>query len=714
MKDLKDVKLYENRELSWISFNQRVLEEAKNLENPLLERAKFLSIVSSNLDEFFMVRIASLKEQVNASYDKADFAGLTPKEQLRAISQRTHTMVEEQANNYRRSLVPAMKKEGLHLLEVKEMTKEQHAFTKEYFSDVVYPVLTPMAVDSSRPFPLILNKSLNIAVLIRRDDHSEFATVQVPSVLGRYTPIPNMDDGSRAFVLLENIIMDNIERLFVGCNVMSSSPYRLTRNGDLSIDEEEASDLLVEIEKSIKKRKWGVGIRLEVEKSIESKLYKKLYKALDVHQEDVYYINGPLDLTFLMKLCFLPGFDYLRFPKFTPALPKGLLGVEDIFDAISKKDIFLSHPFESFDPVVELITKAAKDQKVLAIKQTLYRVSGDSPIVKELALAAESGKQVTVLVELKARFDEENNIAWARRLEQSGCHVIYGLVGLKTHSKVTLIVRKEAGGIKRYVHLGTGNYNDSTAKLYTDLGLFTCNELIGADVSAIFNTISGYSDPPKLNRLAMAPTGMRERFNQLIRREAKYAEEGKEAQIIAKMNSLCDQEIIEELYKASRAGVKIELIVRGICSLIPGIEDVSENITVRSIIGKYLEHSRVYCFGNNGDMEVYLSSADLMPRNLNRRVELLFPIESDEIKEQVMMLMHIQMKDVVKGKIKDNTCHYNKIDRRGKAIINSQEFCERMAHDHEMNFVEEIEREPFRPVMSEMEARKLSGEFVEE
>lgn len=714
MKDYKDVKLYENRELSWISFNQRVLEEAKNLENPLLERAKFLAIVSSNLDEFFMVRVASLKEQVNASYDKADFAGLTPKEQLKAISERTHIHVEEQANNYRRSLVPAMKKEGLHLLELKELSKEQRSFTKEYFSDVVYPVLTPMAVDSSRPFPLILNRSLNIAALIKRDDHSEFATVQVPSVLGRYVPIPNMEDGSRAFILLENIIMDNIERLFVGYNVMCSSPYRLTRNGDLSIDEEEASDLLVEIEKSIKKRKWGVGIRLEVQKSIEPKLYKKLYKALDVHQEDVYYINGPLDLTFLLKLSFLPGFDYLRFPEFIPALPKGLLGVEDIFDAISEKDIFLSHPFESFDPVVDFITKAAKDARVLAIKQTLYRVSGDSPIINALAVAAEAGKQVTVLVELKARFDEENNIAWARRLEKSGCHVIYGLVGLKTHSKVTLIVRKETGGIKRYVHLGTGNYNDSTAKLYTDLGLFTCNELIGADVSAIFNTISGYSEPPRLNRIAMAPTGMRERFNQLIQREAKYASEGKEAKIIAKMNSLCDQSIIEELYKASEAGVKIELIVRGICSLIPGIEGVSENIIVRSIVGKYLEHSRVFCFGNNGDMEVYLSSADWMPRNLNRRVELLFPIESDEIKEQVMMLMHLQIKDVVKGRIKDSSCNYNKIDRRGKVIINSQDYCERMAYDHEMNFVEEIEREPFRPVMSVMEARRLSGEFAEE
>lgn len=701
--DLKSTSLYENRELSWLGFNQRVLEEAKNLENPLLSRAMFLSIVSSNLDEFFMVRVASLKEQVKAEYEKPDFSGLTPKEQLAAISERTHKMVDQQAASYRRSLVPAMKKEGIHLLETNEMNDAQRAFIREYFQDVVYPVLTPMAVDSSRPFPLILNKSLNVAVLIKRDGSNEFATVQVPAVLGRYVPVPSENDGEKAFVLLENIIIDNIDKLFVGYDVVTASPYRLTRNGDLSIDEEEALDLLEEIEKSLKQRKWGEAIRLEVQKDIEPKLFKKLYKAIEVHKDDVYHINCPLDLTFLMKLSFISGYDHLRFAKFTPAIPKAILGVTDIFEAISERDIFLSHPFESFDPVVDLITKAAKDRKVLAIKQTLYRVSGDSPIIKALAMAAEAGKQVTVLVELKARFDEENNIVWARRLEKAGCHVIYGLVGLKTHSKVTLIVRKESNGIKRYVHLGTGNYNDSTAKLYTDMGLFTCNELMGADVSAVFNTISGYSEPPKLNKITMAPTDLRDKFIELIRREAHYAKDGKEATIIAKMNSLCDQEIIEELYKASMAGVQIELIVRGICSLIPGIEGVSENITVRSIVGKYLEHSRIYMFGNNGDMEIYLSSADWMPRNLDRRVELLFPIESEEIKNQIKFIMDLQMKDVVKGKVKDSNCDYHKIDRRGKAIINSQEYCEQMAHDMVANFNEELEQEIFRPVMSAKE-----------
>ncbi len=705
--DLNSTSLYENRELSWLSFNQRVLEEAKNLENPLLSRAMFLSITSSNMDEFFMVRVASLKEQVKAEYDKPDFAGLTPKQQLDAISERVHVMVDEQANSYKRSLIPAMKKEGIYILEMKELSKRQKSFLKEYFNDVIYPVLTPMAVDSSRPFPLILNKSLNVAVLIRKDGHDEFATVQVPAVLGRYIPVPMDDSSEKGFVLLEEVIMAYIERLFVGYEILGSSPYRITRNGDLSIDEEEAQDLLLEIEKSLKQRKWGEAIRLEVTKDIHPKLFKKLHKGFDVHKDDIYYINGPIDLTFLMRLSFLSGHDHLRFNKFTPVTPKALLGVTDLFAAIQEKDIFLSHPFESFDPVVDLIRKAAKDKQVLAIKQTLYRVSGDSPIIKALAQAADAGKQVTVLVELKARFDEENNIVWARRLEKSGCHVIYGLVGLKTHSKVTLIVRKEETGIRRYVHLGTGNYNDSTAKLYTDMGLLTCNELIGADVSAIFNTISGYSEPPKLQKIAMAPTGLRNRFNQLIRREAEYAREGKEAFILAKMNSLCDQEIIEELYKASQAGVKIELIVRGICSLIPGIKGVSENITVRSIIGKYLEHSRVFVFGNEGETEIYLSSADWMPRNLNRRVELLFPIDSADIRKQIMFIMNLQLRDVVKGKIKDNTGAYYKIDRRGKEVINSQDYCEKMAVDSSMDYSEIEELEMFRPIMSPGEIHLL-------
>lgn len=699
--DLNNKEFYENREISWLSFNQRVLDEAGNLENPLFERMKFLSIVSSNLDEFFMVRVASLKEQVKAKYDKPEFSGMTPTDQLEAISERTHRMVEEQGNNYRRSLIPGLKKCGVHILPVGELSKVQSRFVEEYFSDVVYPVLTPLAVDSSRPFPLIQNKSLNIAALLKNDERELFATVQVPSVLTRHVPVPCDIKGEKAFVLLEDIIIAYIGRLFIGYQVQSASPYRLTRNSDLSLDEEEAQDLLLEIEKSIKKRKWGEAIRLEVHKDMSNKLLKKLRKSLDVVEADIFKIRGAVDLTFLMKMYGLKGYDHIKFRDYTPSKPKDLLGKDDIFEAIREKDILLSHPFESFEPVVDLITKAAKDKKVLAIKQTLYRVSGESPIIKALATAAETGKQVTVLVELKARFDEENNIQWARRLEKSGCHVIYGLVGLKTHSKVTLIVRNEDACIRRYVHLGTGNYNDITARFYTDLGLLTCNEKIGADVSAIFNTISGYSEPPRLHKIAMAPTGLRKRFVELIRREVAFVKEGKEGLIILKMNSLCDFEMIKELYKASIAGVKIELIVRGICSLRPGIEGVSENITVRSIIGKYLEHSRTYYFGNNGEGEMYLSSADLMPRNLNRRIELFFPVEDAGIKQRVLDLLNIQLLDVVKGRIKDSKDNYNRIDRRGKEVINSQNYCEDAAKKAETSYVEEVEREIFRPVAAD-------------
>ncbi len=703
--NFEDTSLYENRELSWLSFNQRVLEEAKNLENPILERGKFLSIVSSNLDEFFMVRVASLKEQVVASYDKPDFAGLTPKMQLKAISKRVHKMVEEQSNSYLRSYIPALKKEGIEILDIRELDDEQKKYVKKYFEEVVYQVLTPLAVDSSRPFPLILNKSLNVAVLLTKDGKKKFATVQVPAVLKRYVEIPSREGVKKTFVLLESIIIKYISRLFIGCKVISAGAYRLTRNGDLSIDEEEAQDLLLEIERSLKRRKWGEAIRLEVSKTIDKKLFEKLNAAIKVEDEDIYYIHGPIDLTFLMKLSFLSGFDELRFDKFSPVVNPKLVDSDELFNEIKKADILLSHPFDSFNPVVDLIKKAANDKKVLAIKQTLYRVSGDSPIIRALAIAADSGKQVTVLVELKARFDEENNIAWARRLEKAGCHVIYGLVGLKTHSKVTLIVRKEAEGINRYVHLATGNYNDSTAKLYTDIGILTTNEIIASDVSAIFNTISGYSEPPKLKLLTMAPTNLREKFYELIRKQVDKAKKGEEALIVAKMNSLCDFGIIKELYKASSAGVKIELIIRGICSLIPGVPGVSENITVRSIVGKYLEHSRIYKFGVGVEEEIYLSSADWMPRNLNRRVELLFPVLSQEIKEKINMLLDLELQDVVKSKIKDNKCGYHRIDRRGKEIINSQEALENIAKGKELVFDTYEQTQMFRPLMSPEEAK---------
>lgn len=702
--DLSNPEYYENRELSWLEFNQRVLEEAENSENPLFERLKFLSIVSSNLDEFFMVRVASLKEQVNAGYNKTDFAGMTAKGQLKAISERTHRMVEEQVQHFKRGILPQLKKKKIYLhSELPKLNETQQIFLEQYFNNVLYPILTPMGVDSSRPFPLIMNKTLNIGVIVDNKGKEEFATIQVPSIVDRILKIPASEEGNFEFVYLEDIITAFIDRLFVGRKVLAFGEYRITRNSDLLIDEEEAEDLLIEIEKSIQMRKWGQAIRLERKKNMDSRIVERLQKALEIHQKDIYEIDGPLDFTFLMKFYGQDCGKDMKFPSFTPRQPWHLLGKEDIFEEIKKEDIFLHHPFESFEPVVEFVKKAAEDPKVLAIKQTLYRVSGKSPIIQALAKAAQAGKQVTVLVELKARFDEENNIQWARSLERAGCHVIYGLVGLKTHSKITLIVRQEEDGIRRYVHLGTGNYNDVTARFYTDMGLLTCNELIGADASAVFNALSGYSESPKLHKLTMAPTGLRDKFYSLIRREAENALEGKPAKIICKMNSLCDFGIMKELYRASMAGVKIELIVRGICGLIPNIEGVSENITIRSIVGKYLEHSRIYYFYNDGREEVYLSSADFMPRNLDRRVELLFPVEDKKIKERLIFILGQVLLDTVKAKKKDRNKEYHSIDRRGKEVLNSQSRFEELAIERAAKYEKNKEREIFVPIMGQEE-----------
>lgn len=699
--NLDNPKYYENRELSWLEFNQRVLDEAENNENPLFERLKFLAIVSSNLDEFFMVRVASIIEQIEVGYDKPDFSGLLPTEQYVAITRRAHRMIEDQSRIFKRSLIPALRKQGIQInMEINKLTEYQNEYLSNYFDSTLFPTLTPLAVDASRPFPLILNKSYNIGVLIKKGADELFATVQVPSVISRFIEIPTSDASIREFVMLADVIKFYLDRLFHGYEVVCAYKYRITRSADLDLDEEEAVDLLIEIEKSVKLRKWGEPIRLEIEDKASDKIVNYLKQALGLSEESVYRIDGPIDLTFLMKLYDIKGTKDLKFNDYTAQIPKDLLGEEDIFEAISQKDIFLHHPFESFDPVINLITKAAKDKNVLAIKQTLYRVSGKSPIIQALTEAAESGKQVTVLVELKARFDEENNIQWARRLEKAGCHVIYGLVGLKTHSKVTLIVRKEESGIKRYVHLGTGNYNDITARFYTDMGLLTANEMIGRDISLVFNTLSGYSEPPKLFKIVMAPTHLRDKFIQLIRKESQFAREGKEAKIICKMNSLCDQEIIKELYKASIDGVKVELIVRGICSLIPGIKGVSENITVRSIVGKYLEHTRIFYFYQGGYEQVYLSSADWMPRNLDRRVELLFPIESEHVKQRVIATLNIQLKDVMKAKIKDMSCEYQRIDRRGKEAINSQFYFEEEAIEQYRQFAKITESEVFIPRIS--------------
>lgn len=711
---------YRNRELSWLSFNERVLSEARDKSIPLFERLKFLSITSSNLDEFHMIRVASLKDMVHAEYTKPDIAGMTPKEQLKAISEKTREMVQVQYSTYNRSLLPALAHIGLNIISTHEaLTPEQAAYVDEYFEENIYPVLTPMAMDSSRPFPLIRNKTLNIGALIQKKDSGlsaktekkegkkednkkgkaelEFATVQVPSVLPRFITLPAKEGEGCNVILLEEIIERNIGKLFLSYDVVCAHPYRVMRNADLSIDEDDAADLLKEIQKQLKKRQWGEVIRLEVEEKIDKRLLKILKHEFDIGDEDIFFIPGPVDLTFLMKMYGLEGFEKYKTPKYTPAAVPALQNEDDIFTNIRKGDILLHHPYQSFDPVVQFVKQAAKDPDVLAIKQTLYRVSGNSPIIAALAQAAENGKQVSVLVELKARFDEENNIVWAKMLEKAGCHVIYGLLGLKTHSKITLVVRREETGIRRYVHLGTGNYNDSTAKLYTDCGLLTCDARIGEDATAVFNMLSGYSEPESWNKLVVAPLWMRDRFLHLIAMEEANARKGQKAHIVAKMNSLCDRGIIAALYRAAAAGVKIDLIIRGICCLKVGIPGISENITVRSIVGNFLEHARIFYFYSNGSEEVYMGSADWMPRNLDKRVEIVFPVEDEKIKKEVMHILEIQMEDNVKAHILQPDGSYEKIDKRGKTLICSQDyFCEEATRKAQV-VLEPADTRVFRP-----------------
>ncbi|MBO6150129.1 MAG: RNA degradosome polyphosphate kinase [Clostridium sp.] len=686
----KDPKNYMNRELSWLQFNTRVLGEARDKTTLPFERLKFLAITASNLDEFFMVRVASLNEMVHAGYKKRDIAGMTAEEQLGAIGTEVHELVEAQYSCYNRGLVPLMHRLGLIIIpEHEDLSPAEADFADRYFEREVYPVLTPMAVDSSRPFPLVRNKSINIGVLMQKkktDEDLEFAMVRVPDVLPRVVEIPGDVENLRGdaeipnprrIIYLEEIIERNIGKLFLNYKILCSHPFRIMRNADLDIEEDESEDLLKEIEKKLKQRQRGEVIRLEIEKNSDKRLLKRLRNEFGVTREEIYEISGPLDLTVLMKVYGLPGFDGYRMPSYRPQPVPELMNEDDIFTNIRKGDILLSHPYQTFEPVIGLIEKAAEDPDVLAIKQTLYRVSGNSPIIRALAKAAEQGKQVSVLVELKARFDEEHNIIWAKMLEKAGCHVIYGLVGLKTHCKITLIVRREEDGIRRYVHLGTGNYNDSTAKLYTDCGLLTCREKIGEDATAVFNMLSGYSEPLYWNRLALAPLWLRNRFLRLIDREAANARQGRPAGIVAKMNSLCDQEIIEHLYEAGEAGVKIHLIVRGICCLRAGVPGLSENIKVCSIVGNFLEHARIFRFENDGDPLFFMGSADWMPRNLDRRVEIMFPVEEERLTKKLDHYLEIQMEDNVKAHYMQPDGSYEKPDRRGKQAVTAQEvFCE--------------------------------------
>ena len=651
-----------NRELSWLKFNLRVLREAGVKTTPLLERLKFVAITASNLDEFFMVRVAGLWDQYENGINKRDAAGLTGKAQLEEISKAAHDQMKL-LNKYLLSLVKELREAGIYICRVSELSEKGRRWLEAYYQEEIFPVLTPMAVDASRPFPFLANKTLNLAVeLTNQEGEDSMGIVQVPSVLPRLLEVPGEE--KRSFVFLEDVINEHCSDLYSGCKILDVVPFRITRDADLEFDEDDIDNLLKEVEKSLRKRTRGASVRLEIYNKANSRIRKFLYNNLDITEQEVYEINGPLDATCFFKFASLPGMWPWLYEPFVPQRPLELPDDSDIFKVLRERDVLLHHPYESFDPVVKFVSDAADDPNVLAIKQTLYRVSGNSPIVAALARAAENGKQVTVLVELKARFDEENNIIWARRLEEAGCHVIYGLMGLKTHAKIILVVRKEADGIKRYVHLGTGNYNDNTAKLYTDMGLMTANDQFGSDASAFFNVLSGYSDPPVWNKLVMAPLGLRKKIYELIDNEISIVKKGGTGHIIAKMNSLIDYPVIQKLYEASMAGVKIDLIIRGICGLRAGMDGISDNITVRSIVGRQLEHSRIFWFQGGGKEQLFLSSADWMPRNLNDRVELFFPVETPAHIERIKKVLDLYLRDNVGAHMMQSNGTYRRVTNR--------------------------------------------------
>ena len=689
---------YINRELSWMDFNSRVLEEAFKKENPIMERMKFLGITASNLDEFFMVRVAGVKEQVESKYLLRDPSGLTPVELLPLLSAKIHTFAEKQYSCLNRSILPVLRRTGIRFLAPAEMDEEQKQYVTDYFTKVLFPVLTPLAVDKSRPFPLLANKSLNIAVRLNREGESYFAVVQVPSILSRFLQVPS--ESGKTFVLLENVIIYKLSELFELSDIRSACTFRITRNSDLDIDED-TEDLLSEIRKSIKKRKRGKPVRLEISQKHDTETLAFLKDMLEISDDDIYWVAGPLDLTFCSKFALQPQFESLCFKPIQPVYPPAdFWGYDDIFQAIRERDRMVHHPYESFETVVDFVKTAAADENVLAIKQTLYRVSGHSPIVAALIRAAENGKQVTVLVELKARFDEENNLMWAKKLEEAGCHVIYGLVGLKVHCKILIVVRRDEDGIRRYVHMGTGNYNDSTAKIYTDIGLFTCKEPYGADASSLFNVLTGYSRPPEYNRFVVAPDGMRSFFQNAIQREIDNAQQKLPCGITAKINSLVDPQIIAQLYRASGAGVPVRLLVRGICCLIPGLSGVSDNITVHSIVGQLLEHSRIFRFENAGNPRIFMGSADWMQRNLDRRIELIFPVEDALLKQRAFDILEQMWNDNTNTRVMNSDGTYVRVDRRGKPARNCQLIFSGLAQDAVKNLKQQEESKRYEPVRS--------------
>ncbi|QQS36800.1 MAG: polyphosphate kinase 1 [Ignavibacteriales bacterium] len=683
-KKYNDPKNFFNRDLSWIEFNRRVLEEALNPELPLLEKVKFISIFHSNLDEFYMIRVSGLKEQVAANVLEPTIDGLTPIEQIQKIEKTVRPMIKQAMELWHQQIVPQLRENGIDICDYNKLAKKDKDTLNEYFRKEIYPVLTPLAFDPGRPFPYISNLSLSLAIHVRMPNgENHFARVKVPSILPRLMQVDKIlnpqkkistnGQFSAKFLWLGDLIKANLAMLFPGMEVLEAHRFRITRDTDIELQEDEADDLLSVIEENIRQRRFGSVVRLEVASRMPDFMIETLIENLEITRDDVHILDGPLGMSDVISLYDLP-LHQLKEKPFYPVQPKAFDEEEDIYSVIRQKDVLLHHPYHSFSPVIDFIKQAAKDPDVLAIKQTLYRVGSNSPIIKYLIEAAERGKQVAVLVELKARFDEQNNIFWARELEKVGVHVVYGLVGLKTHAKMTLVVRKEFDGVKRYVHLSTGNYNAGTAKLYTDLGFFTSNENICADVSEIFNYLTGYSKQNEFRKLLVAPINLREKLFSLIIREIDNVKNGVEGKLILKLNSVVDPHLICALYEASNCGVKIELLVRGICCLIPGIKDLSENIRVSSVVGRYLEHSRVFYFYNNGKEEIYLSSADFMQRNLDRRVEVAFPVEDENIKREIIKsVLGFAMKDNVKARLLQPDMTYKRADKKNQKEINSQE-----------------------------------------
>ncbi|PKI21641.1 RNA degradosome polyphosphate kinase [Staphylococcus succinus] len=698
-KDFNLPQYYNNRELSWLDFNYRVLQEAKDKNNPLLEQLNFISIFSSNLDEFFMVRVAGLQDQVKLGYNKPENKSqLTPLQQLKQIKIKNNKNVELQYMRYN-ELVDELRQYHVEIVKPEELPESLLPQLQSEFTKDILPTLTPLGIDAYHPFPKLNNKSLNIFVDIDTEDAINSAIVQIPSLIPRFW---SLNQGEKQYIIMvEDIITYFINDLFTGYEVLNTFTFRITRNADLTIHEDGAEDLLIEIERFLKERKSGTAVRLEVDgRHATNEDILWIMNQLEVQDEDVYFLNGPLDLTMLFDLVghLSHKLNHLTYNKYVPQLPRDL-GNENIFAVALKQDIFFHHPYESFEPIVDFIREAADDPNTIAIKQTLYRVSKDSPIINSLKVAAEKGKQVTVLVELKARFDEENNVHWARMLEDAGCHVIYGMTHLKTHSKISLVVKRINNTLTSFVHLGTGNYNDKTANIYTDMGLITTDKEIAEDAIKFFNYLSGYSVKPIYNKLIVAPFDIRDVFLERIECEIRAHRQHGNGHIIMKMNSLTDKDIILQLFKASCAGVKVQLIIRGICCLKPGIPGISENIEVVSIIGRFLEHSRIYYFHNNGDEKIYLSSADAMTRNMIKRVEILFPIESKSIAKRLLDYLQLQLSDNQKGRYQDQYGNYHYINNSASPL-NSQAYLMKEATECGLEFKNEITQPLGLPVNS--------------